>query len=141
LPKIVLKTRLSVDDWQLGIRDSGRIIIEKLAIADRFWSRFRGLQFRRMLPVGEGILLAPCSSIHTMWLRFPIDVAMLDHTGKVLAVHNAIRPWRLVFAPRGTHAVLEAAAGSLNLTEGEMMALHSPSGRSAPRALSGFSFG
>jgi uncharacterized membrane protein (UPF0127 family) len=130
-----------VNDWQLGIRDSSRIVIEKLAIADRFWSRFLGLQFRRALPPGEGMLLVPCSSIHTMWLWFPIDVAMLDRTGQVLAVQGAIRPWRLVFAPRGTCAVLEAAAGNLHLAVGEIVALHSPSGRAAPRALSGFSMG
>jgi uncharacterized protein len=126
-------------DWQLEIRDTGTIVIERLAIADRFWSRFRGLQFCRELPLGEGVLLVPCSSIHTMWLRFAIDAVMLDRTGRVLAVYQAIRPWRMVFAPRGTHAVLEAAAGGLSLAVDEVVALRPRSGRPAPpAALSGF---
>jgi uncharacterized membrane protein (UPF0127 family) len=126
-------------DWQLEIRDSGRTVVQRLEIADSFWSRFRGLQFRRSLPPGDGILLAPCASIHTMWMRFAIDAAMLDGCGRVLAVRQTVRPWRLVFAPRGTCAVLEAAAGTLCLAAGDHLALRSRTGRSSPPAsLAGF---
>jgi uncharacterized protein len=125
-------------DWQLEIRDSAAVVIERLTIADRFWSRFCGLQFRRPLPPGQGILLAPCASIHTMWMRFAIDAAMLDRTGKVLALHRAVRPWRILFAPRGTHAVLEASAGTLPLSPGDIVALRSHSGQSPPASLAGF---
>ena len=55
-----------MSDWQLQIQDSGRNVLERVVIADRSWSRFRGLQFRRFLPPGEGLLSAPCNSIHTM---------------------------------------------------------------------------
>ncbi len=121
-----------MNDWQLEIRDNGMIVVQRLAIADRFWSRFCGLQFRRPLPPGDGILLAPCSSIHTMCMRFAIDAAMLDRTGRTLAVHQAVHPWRMVFAPRGTHAVLEASAGTLRLAAGDILALRSLAGQSSP---------
>jgi uncharacterized membrane protein (UPF0127 family) len=128
-----------MNEWQLEIRDSRRIVVHRLVIADRFWSRFRGLQFRSFMPPGEGILLAPCTSIHTMWMRFEIDAAMLDRTGRVLAVHQAVRPWRLLFAPRGTHAVLEVSAGSMHLAAGDTLALRSSTGQSSPPAsLAGF---
>ena len=133
-----LPMRSLVLDWQLEIRHSGAIIIERLTIADRFWSRLCGLQFRRPLPQGEGILLVPCASIHTMWMRFAIDVAMLDRTGKVMSLHRAVRPWRIVSAPRGTHAVLETSAGNLPLSPGDILALRSPSGQALPVALSRF---
>ncbi len=130
----------SMNDWQLEITASGTIAIERLEIADRFWSRFRGLQFCRPLPPGHGILLAPCNSIHTMWMRFAIDAAMLDRSGRVLAIHRAVRPWRLLFAPRDTHAVLEAFAGTLRLSVGDVVALRSHSSQSSPPAsLAGFS--
>ena len=134
-----LQGRRRMNDWQLEIRDSGRIVVERLEVADRFWSRFCGLQFRRLLPPGHGILLAPCSSIHTMWMRFAIDAAMLDGTGRVLAVQTAVRPWRLVFAPHGTHAVLETSAGELRLAAGDTLVLRSRQGPSSPpAALGGF---
>ncbi|MGO9111855.1 MAG: DUF192 domain-containing protein [Thermoguttaceae bacterium] len=123
-----------MNDWQLEIHGTGRILIQRLVIADRFWSRLCGLQFRGPLPPGYGILLAPCASIHTMWMRFAIDAAMLDRMGRALAVHQAIRPWRLTFAPRGTHAVLEASAGTLCLAAGDVLALRSPTGQSSPPA-------
>ena len=124
-----------MNGWQLEVRDTGRVVIERLVIADRFWNRLCGLQFRHPLPPGHGILLVPCASIHTMWMRFAIDVAMLDRTGRVLAVRETIRPWRLVFAPRGTHAVLEASAGTLCLLAGDIVAFRSHVGQSSPPAL------
>jgi hypothetical protein len=128
-----------MDDWQLELRETGRTVVQRLEIADRFWSRLCGLQFRPPLPPGHGILLAPCASIHTMWMRFAIDAAMLDRCGGVLAVRRAVRPWRLVFAPRGTHAVLEASAGTLSLAAGDTLALRSRTGQpSPPASLAGF---
>jgi hypothetical protein len=125
--------------WQLEIRDSRKIIVQQLEIADRFWSRLCGLQFRHPLPPRHGIVLVPCASIHTMWMRFAIDVAMLDRTGRVLKVHRAVRPWRLVFAPRGTRAVLETPAAVLDLAPGDILALRSPTGQTSPPAsLAGF---
>ena len=47
-----------MDDWQLEIRDTGKIAVQRLVIADRFWGRFCGLQFCRPLPPGQGLLLA-----------------------------------------------------------------------------------
>ncbi|MGA2259580.1 MAG: DUF192 domain-containing protein [Thermoguttaceae bacterium] len=128
-----------MDDWQLKIPATGRVVVQRLVIADGFWSRLCGLQFRRLLPPGDGLLLVPCASIHTLWMRFAIDVAMLDRTGGVVAVRQAVRPWRLVFAPRGTHAVLEASAGTLCLSVGDTLALRSHSGRSSlPASLASF---
>jgi len=128
-----------MDDWQLEIPDSGGIVVPRLVIADRFWARFCGLQFRRALPPGYGLLLAPCASIHTMWMRFAIDVAMIDRSGRVLAVQQAVRPWRFRFGPRGTYAVLETAAGALCLSVGNTLSLRSHAGRtSPPPSLAGF---
>ena len=110
--------------WRLAHRTSGQIVVERLSLADTFWGRLCGLQFRRPLPAGTGLLLVPCGSIHTMWMRFAIDVAMLDRSGRVLYVRRAVRPWRYVHAPRGTHAVLETAAGDLKVAKDDLVVLH-----------------
>ena len=72
--------------------------------------RMRGLLGRRDLPVGEGLLLRPAPSIHTWFMRFPIDVLFLDADLRVLDVIPELVPWR-VAARRGTRAVLELASG------------------------------
>jgi uncharacterized protein len=99
--------------YQLSDARTGDVLVPKLEVADTFWQRLRGLLFRRALEPGEGLLIVPCRSIHTHWMRRAIDVALLDRHGVVLAVHLNVRPWRMVHGTKDTHAVLETAAGCL----------------------------
>lgn len=100
--------------YQLIDADTGEVILPKLQLATTFWQRFRGLQFRGPLMPDEGLLLTPCRSIHTHWMRFPIDLAMLDRQETVLDVLNDVRPWRLVMGHAETHAILEVNCGRLD---------------------------
>jgi uncharacterized membrane protein (UPF0127 family) len=70
----------------------------------------RGLLGRRDLPRGEGILLRPAASVHTFFMRFPIDVVFLDRDDVVVGIEPHLRPWRTA-GRRGAKAVLELAAG------------------------------
>ncbi len=81
-----------------------------VAVADTVWTRLRGLIGSPSLIPGEGLLLRPARSIHTCFMRFPVDVVFLDGEHRVLAVHHGLRPWRMR-AQRGARAVLELAAG------------------------------
>ena len=100
------------------VDSSGTPLIPHLEIANTFFRRFVGLQFRRSLQTNAGIWISPCSSIHTCFVRFPIDVWMLDRNGVVLQSRRNVRPWRIVLAPRGTHTIVETAVGSLSLSVG-----------------------
>ncbi len=93
--------------WRLVSETTGKTVVARLTIADGFWSRLAGLQFRRPLPSDAGLLLVPCNSVHTCFVRFPVDVVFQDVRGCVLAVRHHLRPWRLAFGPRKTHAVVE----------------------------------
>ncbi len=79
-------------------------------MADRPFARMRGLLGRRNLPSGEGLLLRPASSVHTFFMRFPIDVVFLDRDLRVLSVAPHLRPWRTA-GRRGACAALELPAG------------------------------
>jgi uncharacterized membrane protein (UPF0127 family) len=59
----------------------------------------------------EGLWLQPGGSIHTLGMRFPIDVLFLGRDMQVLKVAAHMRPHRFAAAPRGTRYVLELAAG------------------------------
>lgn len=75
-------------------------------LASSFWDRLRGLRCRD----GQGVLLlAPCSSVHSLWMAAPIDVAFIDAQGAVLAVHRALAPRRFRSC-RGAIATLERYA-------------------------------
>jgi uncharacterized membrane protein (UPF0127 family) len=123
--------------WRLVVRASGEVVVPRLILADRFWPRFVGLQFRGGLPQGSGLLLVPCRSVHTCFLRFPIDLTCLDRRGRVLQVRKHLRPWRAAVAPAGTHAVLETAAGEMEFEVGQELEAKPPIGSNAvpPRSL------
>ncbi len=98
---------------------------ERCRIADNFFSRMRGLLGRRQLPDDECLLIRPAGSIHTFFMRFPIDALFLDRELRVLAVSNDLKPWR-VAGQRGAHVVVEMAAGQATkrgVRVGEQLAL------------------
>ena len=76
--------------------------------------RFRGLMGRKELPPGEGILLRPCASVHTMFMRFAIDVVFCDRDLRVLSVSAEVPKWRLR-AHRGAKVAIELATGEATL--------------------------
>jgi uncharacterized membrane protein (UPF0127 family) len=103
--------------------DDGRIVCQRCTVADGFVSRLRGLLGRRELPAGDGLLLSPSSSVHTLFMRFPIDVVFLDRGLQVVGVSSDVRPWRLT-GRRGSRHVLELAAGqarALGIRAGERL--------------------
>ena len=65
---------------------------------------------KKELPAGEGILLRPCASVHTMFMRFPIDVVFCDRDLRVLVVAAHVPKWRMR-SQRGAKVTIELAAG------------------------------
>jgi len=97
---------------QLSLRVDGRRAALRVFHARSFVARLFGLLGRRPLAAGEGLLLEPCSSVHTIGMRYPIDVVLLDGDGRVLSTRSALGPLRLAAAPR-TRRVLELPPNSL----------------------------
>jgi uncharacterized membrane protein (UPF0127 family) len=91
----------------------GTVVADRCAVADSFTSRLRGLLGRSGLAEGEGLCLQDCSSIHMLFMRFPIDVAFVNAEGRVLHACHAIRPWRISRPVFGARAALELPAGTL----------------------------
>ncbi|HSJ93928.1 MAG TPA: DUF192 domain-containing protein, partial [Gaiellaceae bacterium] len=85
-------------------------VCERVVVADRAHRRMRGLLGRRYLRRGEGMVLRPGWSIHTAFMRFPIDAVFLDADQVVIKIEPEIGPWRTVSC-RGAREVVELAAG------------------------------
>jgi uncharacterized membrane protein (UPF0127 family) len=90
--------------------DGGRIVCERCEVADTVIARARGLLGRKTLPSGAGLLIRPSFSIHTLFMRFPIDAVFLDRSGSVVDVVRRLKPWRAATRLRA-RAVLELPAG------------------------------
>lgn len=104
---------------QLIREDNGSLLLSELELAQTFWTRFVGLQFRQQLGPQQGLLLRPCSSLHTCFMRFPIDVVMLSGDNVVLGVKHAVPPWRAVLCVAGTKAVIETAPNAIACQTGD----------------------
>jgi len=81
--------------------------------ANTFLTRFVGLQFRLPLRRNHGLLMFPTGSIHTFWMRGPIDVLWLNRDAEVLRVVENLQPWRIRLAPPNTYGVLELGGGTV----------------------------
>ena len=91
-------------------REDGRVVCERVRVADTWVRRLRGALLRRSLPSDEGFVLRPAFSIHTMFMQFPIDVLFLDQDLKVLKISAAVRPFHTASC-RGAREVVELRAG------------------------------
>lgn len=81
--------------------------------ADNFLRRLRGLMFRRRLPQGRGLLLAPCNSVHMMFMRFAIDVVYLDEGLRIKKIVRSLTPWLGMSVCLGAWGVLELPDGEV----------------------------
>lgn len=90
----------------------GTDFLTEVSLADGFFTRLRGLSFRRDLPPGNGLLLRPCGQIHTFHMRFRIDALYLSREGRVLRVDESLPPRRVRPAVKGCYQVLESPAGA-----------------------------
>ena len=91
-------------------------------------TRRRGLLGRDHLDATSAMMLAPCGGVHTIGMRFAIDVVFVDRQGFAVKVVRNLRPWRMALASRA-RAVFEMPAGSLRWGQvliGDRLYLTSP---------------
>jgi uncharacterized protein len=84
--------------------------------ARSFFARLKGLQLKKDLPAGSGMLITPCNSIHMFFMRFPIDAIFLDKDQNVLYIEEDIKPWRISKVIKNSRSVLELPAGTAKAT-------------------------
>ncbi|MDD2420528.1 MAG: DUF192 domain-containing protein [Heliobacteriaceae bacterium] len=92
----------------------GKGTLITVEVADTFWTRLRGLLGRSHLPPGYALLLAPCNQIHTLGMRFPLDVLYLDQANVILEMEIMVKPGRIQRARRQAAKVVEFQGSTLN---------------------------
>jgi uncharacterized membrane protein (UPF0127 family) len=91
-------------------------LITRGRVANTFWLKLRGLLGATSLEKDEGIILVGEKSIHTLFMKFPIDVAYVDRNFKIIRVDTHMAPFRLgPFVPRSAY-VLEMPVGTITNT-------------------------
>jgi len=97
-----------------------RVLSDQCRLANTFLKRAIGLLNRSSLRPGEGLLLHDCHGIHTVGMRFPIDVIFLDKSLRVMRLAQQVRPFRIGPAAKDAVYVLELPAGVIDDTKTEV---------------------
>lgn len=82
-------------------------------MATTFRLRLIGLLACRHLPDEEALVFPNCRSIHTLGMRFPIDVLFVDRAWRIVALRPRLRPWRWLLPVGGAWATIEMASGTI----------------------------
>ncbi len=97
-------------------RTRGTVVGDRVRAAGTFLSRLVGLLGTSAIADGEGLWIVPCRSVHTLGMRYPIDVAFLDARGVVVGILGGLPPNRVGRFFRDARGALELRSGILAAT-------------------------
>jgi uncharacterized protein len=98
-------------------RTRNAYLASRLSVADTHWSRLRGLMWTNAasFPAGTGLWIVPSRGVHTLAMKFPIDVLYLDADKLVVHVEQNLKPWRVARVSMRTASVLELPGNTVEL--------------------------
>lgn len=96
-------------DFELEI--NGRMTGLRMRKAERFFERLKGLMGKGS--ADPGLLIPACNSIHTFFMKVPIDAVFTGPGGKVIKIIPGLRPWSIVPPVSGALDTFELGAGTL----------------------------
>ncbi len=89
-------------------------LLEDVRMATSFWDRCKGLLGTSEIQKNHGLWINPCRSIHTFFMKYPIDVIFFDKKLRVTRVVENAVPWRLVILQTlHTRSCIEMKSGHL----------------------------
>jgi len=92
------------------------VLGERICVADTSWSRMAGLLGKAALDSGGGLLIIPSQAVHTIAMRFPIDVLFVDRQCRVVHMNPALAPYRVTGLHWRARFVLELPVGVISVT-------------------------
>lgn len=96
---------------QISYKD--KILSDNIRLADTPATRIIGLMFKKNIKGADGLLLDPCNSIHTFFMRYSLDVVFLSKSNEVIKVIRNLKPWRMTLIYFKARKTLELPAGKL----------------------------
>jgi uncharacterized membrane protein (UPF0127 family) len=103
--------------------NEAKVLLSEVILAKSTFARMKGLLGRSHLNPSEGMILQPCSSIHCYFMKFPIDVIMMDHNQRVIGLRKNIQPNEWVPPIPFCDSMIEASAGVIEASGIELGAL------------------
>ena len=96
---------------------TGKVLATDVKVAGTLFTRMKGLLGRKELLHGEALWIRPCFSVHTFFMKFPIDVLFLNKQNQVIASASGLGPNRLTRIYTQSFSVLELPNGTINASD------------------------
>lgn len=101
----------------LANSSTGNIIADRLERPKTWLKRTIGLIGRPALENGQGLWLEKCWGIHTVGVRFALDVLFLGPDFRVVGFARGVNPGRLAVVNAFSTHVIEMPAGTLDTAD------------------------
>ncbi|MCL4376902.1 MAG: DUF192 domain-containing protein [Actinobacteria bacterium] len=63
---------------------------------------------------GQGFVIENCSSIHTFWMRYKIDLIFLDRKNKIIKLYENFKQFRFTPVIKNACKVIELPASTIS---------------------------
>ena len=105
--------------YQVLNRSKQTVLASEVELADTSWTRMKGLlgQTAEDFATGKGLWIIPSQGVHTIGMKFPIDVVYLDSQYQVIHVCHELHPFRIAAVKFRARSVVELPAGTLAQTQ------------------------
>lgn len=102
---------------------ASKVLSKDVLIADTMMDRLIGLMFKKKLVGADGLLIQPCNSIHTFFMRYSLDIVFISAENRVVKIIRDLKPWRMTWIYFKARKTLELPAGKLpqDLKEGDLL--------------------
>jgi len=100
-------------EMELIIKSKNLNLGKDIKLANNIFTRVKGLMFENKI-TGDGLLIRPCNSIHTFFMKFNIDVVFLNKNLKIVKIIRNMPPWRMSKIYFDAWQVLEFAGNGLS---------------------------
>ena len=81
--------------FKVIVRERNITLGENVVEAKTLCHRLKGLMGQSSFRDFDGMIIAPCNSIHTFFMRMSIHAIFLDELNKVVKIYQNLRPWRV----------------------------------------------
>ncbi len=98
---------------KLKIKYKDKTLSENILVAETLWDRLIGLMFKKEIRGADGLMLDPCRSIHTFFMRYSLDVVFISSKNEIIKIIRDMKPWRLSWIYFRASKTLELPAGKL----------------------------
>ena len=99
--------------YKVILDETDEILASNCELANDFRKRLFGLMFRPSISENEALMIIPCNSVHTFFMRFPIDLVFLDKQGRIVYEERNMAPGSVMYPVKDAWGVLELKGGKL----------------------------